>query len=99
MIHVYIYKVAYVEDGGAHGFAVCEMGSGPFDSSNSKRLPTLSELMLIKEKNNILRLYGSYWSSNSCGNDRHKTVDLPGNSRIDCWANYQPHDILYIYRF
>lgn len=95
-----IYKVAYVEDNGKHGFAVCEMGSGPLtdDMLKNRLIPTLSEFDLIKENNEILKLNGQYWSP-SVRSGYRQAVGVGASNDIGCNGNGCTFDILYVYRF
>lgn len=95
-----IYTVAHVEEGGKHGFAVCEIGSGPLkEEMISKRLiPTWSEFNLIKENNNKLKLEGQYWTPTYNGNSSYKAYGLGSKSHTSGSMSYN-FDILYIYRF
>lgn len=95
-----IYKVAYVEDNGKHGFAVCEMGSGHLtDEMLDKRLiPTFSEFNLIKENNDILKLDGTYWTP-SVRSGYRQAIGLGKSRDNGCGGMTCVFDILYIHRF
>lgn len=59
------YKIAYLDASGKHGFAVCEMGSGPMKEEyvDNHLIPTWSEFNMINNNNNILKLDGQYWTT------------------------------------
>ena len=99
-----VYKVAYIQEGGKHGFAVREMGSGPLKPEyiQQQKIPTWSEFLLIKENNTILKLDGQYWTPRYYGtyNNINQYSVFGLGSRGDTWWS-QTHtcDILFIYRF
>ena len=82
-----IYKVAYIEDGGKHGFAVCENGSGK--KPENSVIPTWAEFKLIEKNNKILKLCGKYYY----------TYGLGGRGNESSCRSDQTYDILLIYRF
>ena len=94
-----IYTVVHVEDGGKHGFAVCEYGSGTFDEKwNSDRLiPTSTEFSIMIE--NKIKLHGRYWSTNVSSSG--KDVWCYGFGEFEGeWINKnETSGILFIYRF
>lgn len=96
MVDGKIYKVAYVEDGGKHGFAVCENGSGTKPKNDV--IPTWSEFKLIKKANKTLKLCGSYWSTRASGSNYHYVFGLGGRGSGERRDDYT-YDILLIYRF
>lgn len=96
-----IYKVAHVEDKGKHGFAVCDMGSGPItnDMVANRQLPTRSELKIILRNRHKIKLTsGKYWTMDKSGNDTFFYWD---NGWSDWFTDSQrdSHGILLIYRF
>jgi hypothetical protein len=91
-----IYKVAYIEDGGLHGFAVCENGSGKKPSNDI--IPTWAEYKLIKKANKTLKLSGRYWSTRAYNSTRHFVCGIGGFSSFDA-SDSDVYDILLIYRF
>ena len=96
------YKVAYVEDGGKRGFAVCEMGSGPLKKEylEQRKIPTWSEFNLIKENNKILKLDGRYWADRTSGSSYYVYRLAEGvSSGGDYYPMSYSRDILFIYRF
>lgn len=92
-----IYKVAYVEDGGKHGFAVCENGSGK--KPENSRIPTWAEYKLIKENNKILKLCGKYWSTRRGFYSNEHFVFGLGGRPSGYYSDSDIFDILLIYRF
>lgn len=98
-----IYRVAHTEDKGTHGFAICDMGSGPITDEmiNSRKLPTKSEFEIIIKIIKKLKLAkANYWISDRCSNDRCEYFAYgysSWSSRCDS-INYS-HGILLIYRF
>lgn len=93
-----IYKVAYIEDGGLHGFAVCENGSGKKPSNDI--IPTWAEYKLIKKANKTLKLSGRYWSTRAYNSNysRHFVCGIGGFSSFDV-SDSDVYDILLIHRF
>ena len=91
-----IYKVAYIEDGGRHGFAVCENGSGR--KPDNAIIPTWSEFKLIKKANKTLKLCGRYWSTRAHSESYYYVYGLGGRSN-DYYDYKKINDILLIYRF
>lgn len=95
------YKVAYIEDGGKHGFAVCEAGSGRIPEKEN--IPTWAEFKHIKNANKTLNLCGRYWSSRVYNHPTengsfHFVYGLGGrnSSYVPDWST---HEILLIYHF
>ena len=99
-----IYKVAYVEDGGKHGFAVCEIGSDTLKSEylSQRLIPTWSEFLCIAENNKILKLEGQYWTSRADGSytsgNYYYIFGLNGLSSGPA-HKYTKYGILLTYRF
>lgn len=96
-----IYKVTHIEDKGKHGFAICDMGSGPLTKEmiTKRMLPTRSEMkIIIRNRTRINLTRGDYW-----------TIDKQSNYDAYYWScawsdwYYTDMDkskgILYIYRF
>ena len=102
-----LYRVAYIEDDGKHGFAIYDYGSGPINEQmiTERKLPTRAEMNLLyphrKELNLLLDI--SYWTND---------IALP-KENYSCWMSSNPksnidftneshtrsREILYIYRF
>ena len=95
-----VYKVAYVENGGKHGFAVKEMGSGPLKPEyiQEQKIPTWSEFNLIKANNSTLKLDGQYWTPRIHDNNQYECYGL-GSRPNDYWPTGRHCDLLFIYRF
>lgn len=91
-----IYKVAYVEDGGKHGFAVCENGSG--SKPDNSVIPTWAEFKLIDKNNKVLKLCGKYWSTRCDSGNWYYTYGLGGRGS-GSHNSGSTYDILLIYRF
>ena len=70
-----VYEVAFVRDGGRHGFAICNLGWGYLSSYKNnisrQEIPTLDELKIIYQSRDILRMYNKYWSRTHCENCGH----------------------------
>lgn len=112
MVKNEVYKVAYVQEGGKHGFAIREMGSGPLKPEyiSQQKIPTWSEFLLIEENNSILKLDGKYWTPRSTYYVNRKDspnlyyyYGLGSQSTKSSYSNYEtpdkPHDLLFIHRF
>lgn len=60
------YRVAYIEDGGLHGFAIYDFGAGPLTDSMiySRKVPTRAEMKLIAKNADVLKLLKKeyYWT-------------------------------------
>ncbi len=98
-----LYTVAYTTNKGKHGFAICEMGSGPITKEliKERKIPTWSEFEIMKTNNSIIKLSGSYWTTEpaNCSNcECYKVFGLGsfGNAQ-DCAQNRR--SIIYIHRF
>lgn len=94
-----IYKVAYVEDEGKHGFAVCEYGSSKFEEkwNEGRLIPTESEFKLMAGNNATLHFNGRYWSTRIDGS----SVWCYGlGSYSGSWqAKNNTNSVMFIHRF
>lgn len=101
----YIYTIAYIEDGGAHGFAIYDCGVGNLTSEmiKDRKVPTYAEMKIIAQNADILKLERTkyYWMIEHLkgGSQHHFIFRLTdGNVQIA----HQIHDKygrLLIYRF
>ena len=100
----FLYRVAYIEDDGAHGFAIYDFGAGPITEEmiNNRKLPTKSEMALIAENADTLKLLKGeyYWTIDRYSNSNisNCTYDLLSGN-----INNSNHSLargrLLIYRF
>lgn len=69
----FLYRVAYVEDEGQHGFAIYDYGSSKLTSKliKSRSVPTRSEMQIIARNAHLLNLKTDlyYWTLDKCDND------------------------------
>jgi len=96
-----IFKVVYIEDKGKHGFAVCDMGSGPISEEMIKKrqLPTRSEMVIIRKNRNKIKLTeGDYWTMDRCSDGNCYYLEFFNNS-FRCTSMSGSKGILLIYRF
>ena len=98
----YLYRVAYIEDNGAHGIAICDYGAGPLTDKmvTDRMLPTRSEMALISSNAEQLKLnkYLYYWTLDRYDSGHNYTCRLSDYS-IDIKSRESSHAILLIYRF
>ena len=98
----YIYRVAYTEDQGVHGFAIYDYGAGPLTDQmiKNRQLPTRSEMGIIAEKAKELKLDGGlyYWTLDK-KDDTHNYVYKPSTKSTDWFLHTSSYNILLIYRF
>jgi len=98
----YIYRVAYTEDNGTHGFAIYELGSGPLtdDLIKNRKVPTLSEMILIARNAERLNLVTTlyYWTLDKYNSDNNYVYRFSTNSKDWNPKSYSYGRIL-IYRF
>ncbi len=98
----YIYRVAYIEDEGKHGFAIYDLGSGPITDEmlTNRQLPTRSEMAIIASKAKDLKLDASlyYWTLDKRSSSTNYIYKLTSkDTSWDYTSNSQA--TLLIYRF
>ena len=96
-----IYKVVHTEDKGTHGFAVCDMGSGPITDNMiaNRQLPTRSEMkIIIRNRHKINLTSGKYWTMDK-SRDRFYYWDCGWSDWMPGGRQSDSHGLLYIYRF
>ena len=100
----YLYRVAYIEEDGVHGFAIYDYGSGPINEQmiTGRKLPTRSEINLIypnRKKLNLLEDI-NYWTIDRYDTSQNYYCKM-GSNNIS--FSYNPisnsYAILLIYRF
>lgn len=98
----FLYRVAYIEDDGAHGFAIYDFGAGPITDEmiNNRKLPTKSEMALIAENADTLKLLKGeyYWTIDRYSNTSNCTYDLLSGN-INNSYHSSARGRLLIYRF
>ena len=101
----FLYRVAYVEDEGQHGFAIYDYGSSKLTSKliKNRLVPTRSEMQIISSNAHLLNLKTKlyYWTldkrDNDCGS-RYFIVELSTlDTKYDYTTNY--NSLLLIHRF
>lgn len=95
-----LYRVAHIEDKGQHGFAICDMGAGPITEEmiNARLLPTKSEMLIIRRRQNKLKLSGGfYWTIDRCNSGKVNSISFSGGSWCD--SINSSNRILLIHRF
>lgn len=97
----FLYRVAYIEDDGAHGFAIYDFGAGPITDEmiNNRKLPTKSEMALIAENADTLKLLKGeyYWTIDRFSDSSNYTYMLSG--KIDYSYHTSARGRILIYRF
>lgn len=103
MVNNEVYKVAYIQQGGKHGFAVREIGAGPLkpEYRHQQKIPSWSEFLLIKQNNSVLKLDGQYWTQRTHFSNDSTAYECFG---LGSYGNYwyrqaDRRDILFIHRF
>lgn len=98
----YIYRVAYTEDNGAHGFAIYDLGASPLskDRIENRQIPTRSEMAMIAVHAKDLKLDTNLWYWTLDVRDNSSTWCYKfANKSTDWWPNGTSCQVLLIYRF
>ena len=98
----FIYRVAYIEEDGIHGFAIYDFGAGPLTEQmiKERKVPTRSEMALIAANASKLNLDRNLWywtldRYDSTWNYYYRLSDK-STGRTSCSSSYS---ILLIHRF
>lgn len=103
------YTVAYVRDGGKHGFAIYNKGWNAITSNGEEKqmyivqkgIPTFDELKLLYQNRDAVRLYDIYWSCSEDTENSYKCKTLDFSTGVsDGKYSYQKNAVvLLIHRF
>lgn len=100
----FLYRVAYIEDDGTHGFAIYDLGAGPIpqDLANARKLPTRSEMALLAVNAEKVMLDKElwYWTLDKAASNGSKYYSYKlSNKQTYADTKSTTNGVLLIYRF
>ena len=101
-INGYYYKVAHVEPGGHHGFAIYDLGGGKLQPEmiQKRTVPTRSEMALVYKNRAKLNLIdGDYWTIDGYDSSQYYYARFQSSLSWSGGNATNPRGILLIYRF